>query len=363
MLDFTCPSCKTSWQAANDFAGKSILCPKCGQTATVPAADPTQQGITTTPTGTPLSLPPLTAVTTPEEADAAHRAKSKWDDDNPRPRSIMKDGGAAASWVRIGVYTVLGVTVFVVLVALLVPATQKVHVGSARTQSINNLRQIGMACQGFHDVNKRLPFNGAGPAIASDCTSGSWAFQVNPYISDGAMFVNPQGHRGASFPVYMCPGRGRPHTETTNGGGPWTDYFFNNYLNDPNQAENPKAPDMQRTLVSITDGTSNTVLAGHGNIRTSQYASNANVTLSVNIFVGGTAGSMRSGNNGKHNPGGVTLKRDSDEVPTIGSWGGPFSQGALMCMADGSVHLFPYATQNFGAFLTPTGNEGVAVPD
>ena len=43
-------------------------------------------------------------------------------------------------------------------------------------------------------------------------------------------------------------------------------------------------------LAGIGDGTSNTVLFGHGNIRTSQYKDDANVTLSCNIFVGGTTG-------------------------------------------------------------------------
>ena len=333
MLDFTCPSCKTSWQAANDFAGKSILCPKCGQSA----ADPAQHGITATPTDTP---PPLTSVTTPDVAGAAQRLKSLLNDGELRPGSVMKDGGAAAAWVRVGVFTVLVLGAFVIL-ALLIPFVVKVREAAARTQSINNLKQIGLACAEFHDVNKRLPFNGTGPAVANNPTSGSWAFQILPFIDQGTIFAAPQGNRNVPIPVFMCPGRGRPALEISNGGGPWTDYFFNNYLNDPNQAENPKAPDLRRAYSSIEHGTSNTVLIGHGNIRTSQYASNANVILSVNIFVGGTAGTMRSGSNcgimpeppcddcipTAGIPVGMTLKRDSDEIPTIGGWGGPFAQG------------------------------------
>jgi hypothetical protein len=145
--------------------------------------------------------------------------------------------------------------------------------------------------------------------------------------------------------------------------GPWTDYFYNNYLNDPLQAAKPDAPDAVRTLVGITDGSSFTILVGHGNINTDQYAANANVVGSTNIFLGGTTGTMRSGDNGVANPTGVFLKRDSAENPGIGSWGSPFPQGALMAMADGTVRMFPYGMQNFSAFLTPTGGENVVLPD
>ena len=64
---------------------------------------------------------------------------------------------------------------------------------------------------------------------------------------------------------------------------------------------------------------------------------------------------MRAGKNGAANPAGVTLERDSDEAPTIGSWGGPFPQGALMGTADGSVQFHVYGLKGFNAMLTPAG--------
>ncbi|MFZ0478237.1 MAG: hypothetical protein WAL71_03735, partial [Terriglobales bacterium] len=80
-----------------------------------------------------------------------------------------------------------------------------------------------------------------------------------------------------------------------------------------------------------------------------------------------TIGTMRSGNNTTvnkpGNPDGMTLRRDSDQDPTIGSWGGPFPQGALVAVCDGSCRMMSYSTKNFGAFLTPDGGEVVNFND
>jgi type II secretory pathway pseudopilin PulG len=257
------------------------------------------------------------------------------------------------------------IAIIAILLALLLPAVQKVREAAARAQSTNNLKQIGLGFHAFHDVNKRFPFNGSDTAVGNvkytaaakggEVASGCWAFQILPYIEQDGLFKDP--NRKAAIPTYLCPGRGRPKLETSNGGGAWTDYFYNNYLNDPKQAEKPNAPDTKRKFTGITDGTSNTIMVGHGNIITTQYQSAADVTLSTNIFTGGTTGTMRSGDNGEANPKGVTLQRDSDQAPTIGSWGGPFSGGALMTFGDGSVRMISYNATSFNAMLTPTGNE------
>lgn len=264
------------------------------------------------------------------------------------------------------------IAIIAFLIALLVPAVQKVREAATRTQSTNNVKQIAIAFHNFHDVFKQMPFNGSDVAVnnvkyakaakAEDAKSGSWAFQILPFIEEANTFKNVD--RKAVINAYLCPGRNRPKLETSNGGGAWTDYFYNNYLNDPMNAEKADAADKKRTFIGITDGTSNTIMLGHGNIDTTQYLAEKDVKLSTNIFGGGTFGTARAGKNGAANPQGVSLQRDTDKAPDMGSWGGPFPGGAVQGFCDGSVRFISYTLPggSLGQLLTPSGGEVVQIP-
>ena len=125
-----------------------------------------------------------------------------------------------------------------VLIGLLVPAVQKVRDAAARTQCLNNLKQLGLAIHAFHDAERTIPVNRYGDYNAPSAfggpyySSSSWSFLavLLPYVEQANLFraggiadsirtargVHPGGAAGTPtlqnssatsgvIPVYLCP--------------------------------------------------------------------------------------------------------------------------------------------------------------
>src|SRR3954452_19845920 len=76
------------------------------------------------------------------------------------------------------------IAIIAILIALLVPAVQKVRDAAARVQCSNNLKQIGLALHNFEGANKKLPMGqGAGVQRAG------WRVQLFPYLEQDAAYA------------------------------------------------------------------------------------------------------------------------------------------------------------------------------
>jgi prepilin-type N-terminal cleavage/methylation domain-containing protein/prepilin-type processing-associated H-X9-DG protein len=81
-----------------------------------------------------------------------------------------------------------------VLVALLLPAVQAAREAARRSQCINNLKQLGLACHNFHDTYMdRLPPGSANDAAPFGVATGagwgsSWMVYILPYIEQSTVY-------------------------------------------------------------------------------------------------------------------------------------------------------------------------------
>ena len=113
-----------------------------------------------------------------------------------------------------------------ILIGMLLPAVQSVREAARRTTCLNNMRQLGLAAQNFAAAKMRFPTNG-GNANANtldrygetfqSIESGSWAFQLLPYIEQENLFNERgqagyfganEGIMGVNVPAFVCESRG-----------------------------------------------------------------------------------------------------------------------------------------------------------
>jgi prepilin-type N-terminal cleavage/methylation domain-containing protein/prepilin-type processing-associated H-X9-DG protein len=76
------------------------------------------------------------------------------------------------------------IAIIAVLIALLLPAVQAAREAARRMQCTNNLKQLGLAVQNYHDVHGALPPTSDGNAI----NNLPMKFRMLPYMEQAALF-------------------------------------------------------------------------------------------------------------------------------------------------------------------------------
>jgi len=111
-----------------------------------------------------------------------------------------------------------------ILVALLLPAIQSAREAARRSQCINNLKQLALACLNFESSNKFLPPGGptcvdtsengspmpswwvSGYQHGAKCYGPNWALQLFAYIEEGSLAaLASQGQRDAEYIEWANP--------------------------------------------------------------------------------------------------------------------------------------------------------------
>ncbi len=116
------------------------------------------------------------------------------------------------------------VVIIGILIALLLPAVNKVREMARATQCANNLTQIGKAFQTHENEHKYFPTGGGavwsessrtivnGTPAGYDQQYWGWCYQILPYIEQYNLWANPNDATVLSTPIsgFFCPSRRRP---------------------------------------------------------------------------------------------------------------------------------------------------------
>lgn len=272
--------------------------------------------------------------------------------------------------------------IIAILVGLLLAAVQQVRQAAVRTRCQNNFRQIGLGLHGYHNNQLALPPGVRG--FGSDYPYMSWLTRLLPYLEQNAIWRqavvayeedldfrhDPPHPFYRLISIYACPADSRACQVGLAGGA--LPVAFTSYLGvegtNQNREDGCLFLDSAVRLTDITDGTSNTLLAGErppsadGNYGWWYAGHGQSLDGSGEMVLG-----VRERNAGLLNlcpPGKASFKLGqlTNQCDLLHFWS-LHPGGAYFLFADGSVHFLTYSVDPLmPALATRAGGETVEQP-
>ena len=272
------------------------------------------------------------------------------------------------------------VAIIGILIALLLPAVQKVREAAARVQCSNNLKQLGLAFHNHHDANQYFPTGGwqwytpptyvnGSPAVEAQQQAG-WGFQILTYVEAdnvwrGGQATDDRGRIlvaiGTPNKVFFCPTRRSP--QVVSFGAP--EYMSG--LVAPRALCDYAAANLEGTgvvkqftpnrIADITDGTSHTLLLGEKRLNLS-FLGQPQKDDDIGYTQGWDINTIRSTNEPP-----APDFRDPEDEDGSDLFGSSHPGRCNAVFADGSVRTIPYTIDPVIFSRLGNKSDGQVVPD
>jgi prepilin-type N-terminal cleavage/methylation domain-containing protein/prepilin-type processing-associated H-X9-DG protein len=255
-----------------------------------------------------------------------------------------------------------------ILLAFMLPAVQKARAAAARLECANHLKQIGLAAQSYHDTYRGLPPGMRFQNFKDKMTLSSWLTQILPFVDQQALWNAavaaykqestpksnpPHTPMSTVVPVFACPADGRA-SQVQFAPKDKIKVALTSYLGvsgkDWSTKDGVLFRDSRVRFADITDGTSNTLLAGErppsADFQFGWWYAGAGqkLTGSADMVLGVYEQNLLPVTAGSCPPGYYPFMPGSfsNQCDMFHFWS-PHSGGAHFLFADGSVRFMSYA--------------------